>query len=68
MRICGRAVHDLQHSRSGDKASPRASSATRPLLSHCKSRTALRARINYYLIAITSPAYLLSFASLRRYM
>ena len=30
-------------------ASPRALSATRPLLSCCKSRTALRARINYYL-------------------
>ena len=29
--------------------SPRALSATRPLLSYCKSRTALRARINYNL-------------------
>ena len=33
-------------------ASPRALSATRPLLSCCKSRTALRARINYYVLEV----------------
>ena len=53
MHVLGRAVRDLLHSRSGlmtDKALGFAScalSATRPLLSCCKSRTALRARINY---------------------